>query len=200
MEPSTLIDPDNGPSTSPNANRNEGLLQRSRREVSDILFDQRFDRPTRLLRLQGWRSERLQEAVAAGGAHRLAPGFCAVGAAAVAVTGAWGLALAFLATAVVGIFARNHPVETMYNQLAPRLGRTPIPRNRAAKRLGCVFGTAFFGASALAGALGAPLLGQGLAATFALIAGFVTVTNFCVPSAIFISLFGSERSTADRLI
>lgn len=190
MESSTTTRPVSG----------EAGLERSRRELNGILRDQRSDRATRLLRLQGWRGAALEEAIAAGSAHRLAPWFCTVGALAVAVTGSWGLAVAIMATAVAGIFARNHPVEAIYNWLAPSLGRTPLPRNRAAKRLGCLMGTAFFGASALSIAVGASLLGQGIAGAFAVVAGFVAITNICVPSAIFVAVFGSKRSTAGRLI
>jgi hypothetical protein len=175
-------------------------LERSRRELNGILRDERFDHNSRLLRLQGWRGAALDEAVAAGSAHRLAPGFCAIGATAVAITGSWELALALMATAVVGIFARNHPIEAIYNRLAPSIGRARLPRNRAAKRLGCLLGTAFLGASALSVALGSSVLGQGIAGTFALVAGFVAVTNICLPSVIFVALFGGERSTACRLI
>lgn len=172
----------------------------SRWPVTEILGDSEFDNPTCLLRLQGWRGAELDEAVAAGNAHRLAPGFCAVGASAVAITGSWALALALMATAVIGVFARNHPLEAAYNQLARSTGRPPIPRNRAAKRLGCLLGTVMLGGSVLSIVVGASLTGQAIAGAFAIVAWFVTLTNICVPSAIFVTLFGIERSTAHRLI
>lgn len=175
-------------------------LQRSSQELVGILRDDEHDQPTCLLRLQGWRDEELGEAVAAGNAHRLAPGFCAIGATAVAVTGSWVVAVALMATAVIGIVARNHPVEAIYNSFASRTRRGTIPRNRAAKRLGCFLGTAFLGASAASFLLGATVAGQVLAAIFAAVAWFVAVTNICVPSAIFVMLFGTTRSTARRLI
>lgn len=170
------------------------------KQLKAVLGDDRFDRSTRLLRLQGWRGTELTCAIGAGQAHRIAPGFCAIGAAAIAVTGSVWLAAALMSTAIVGIFARNHPVETLYNAVASRTGRSTIPRNKAAKRLGCAMGTLFLGGSAVAFALGADVLGRGLAGTFAVVGGFVAVTNVCVPSMIFTTLFGAERAQADKLV
>lgn len=169
------------------------------RRATAILGDERFDRPTRLLRLQGWRGDGLATAVAAGPAHRLAPGFCAVGATGVAAIGSSVLALALGLTAVIGIFAPNHPVETAYNGVARRFGRPEVPPNRAAKRLACLLGTLFLGTSAFALELGATVTGQIIAGAFAAVAWFVTLTNLCVPSVIFVSVFGEERSTRRRL-
>ena len=125
-----------GISTTARTNSSSTGFERSRQELNGILRDDRFDRPSRLLRLQGWRGPTVEEAIAAGSAHRLAPGFCAVGATAIAFTGSWPLALALMATAVTGIFARNHPIESIYNRLAPSIGRTPLPRNRAVEEIG----------------------------------------------------------------
>ena len=169
-------------------------------ELTEILSDQESDHPTRLLRLQGWRDQELDQAVAAGNAHRFAPGYCAIGATVVAITGSWILAAILMSTAVIGVFARNHPVEAIYNALAKDSCRTPIPPNRAAKRLGCAIGTAFLGASAITLAVGATLTGQVLAGAFAAVAWFVTATNVCVPSVIYVTLFGAARSTGRRLI
>lgn len=168
--------------------------------VAALLRDPRFDRPTRLMRLQGWRGDSLDDALAAGSAHRLAPGFCAAGASIVALSGSWSVSLVLALTAIVGVFARNHPVEAVYNAAARRSGRPPIPPNRAAKRLGCLLGTLLLGASTLALLLGAAGVGQVVAASFAAVAWVVMLTNVCVPSMIFVALFGAERSTSRRLI
>ena len=69
-------------------------------QLATLLRDDRDPRSSRLLRLQGWRGDELRQAVAAGQAHRLAPGFCAAGAAAVAVTGWSWLAVVLAGTAV----------------------------------------------------------------------------------------------------
>jgi hypothetical protein len=174
--------------------------KRARAELTGLLRDERFDYGTRLLRLQGWRGAELARAVDAGNAARLAPGFCSLGGAVVALTASWELALILMATAVVGVFARNHPVEAVYNRLAPSLGRERLPANRAAKRLGCLIGTAFLGASALSTVVGATSVATAFAGVLAVVAGFVTITNICVPSAIFVALFGRHRSTACALI
>ena len=169
-------------------------------QLKAVLGDERFDCSTRLLRLQGWRGSELTCAIGAGYAHRFAPGFCAIGAATIAFTGSGLLATAMMSTALVGIFARNHPVETVYNAVASRTGRSTIPRNKAAKRLGCAMGTLFLGGSAVALGLGADAVGRSLAGVFAAVAGFVAGSNVCVPSMIFTALFGSERAQADKLI
>ena len=84
--------------------------------LADVVTDTRFDRSTNLARLQGWRGTDLTAAVNTKPlGHRLAPAICGVGALAVAVTGSTVLLLALLATAVVGVFAPNHPAESVYN-------------------------------------------------------------------------------------
>ena len=170
------------------------------RQLRALLADDRFDRSARLLRLQGWRGTELTCAIGAGHAHRLAPGFCAVGAATVAVAGWAWLAAVLALSALVGVFARNHPVEAVYNLGASRLGRSTIPRNKAAKRLGCAVGVLFLGGSTAALALGEAGIGRGLAGVFAAVAAFVTLTNICVPSLLFTAIWGSHRATADRLL
>ena len=169
------------------------------RELSEVLRDDGSSYDIRLLRMQGWRGAELDQAAAAGGALRLAPGFCAAGAVAVVLSGSSILALALMLTAVVGTGAKNHPIETIYNWVAPMAAREPLPRNKAAKRLGCLIGGALLAASALSLAFGSPLVGRAFAGALAVVAGFVSITNFCVPSAIFVTLFGSERSTACSL-
>ena len=169
------------------------------RELNEVLRDDGSSYNIRLLRIQGWRGAELDQAAAAGSAVRLAPGFCAAGAAAVVLSSSSILALALLVTAVLGTGARNHPVESIYNGLAHALGREQLPRNRAAKRFGCLIGGVFLATSALSLAFGSPLVGRASAGTLAAVAGFVSITNFCIPSAIFITLFGSERSTSCSL-
>ena len=108
-------------------------------QLKAVLSDERFDCSTRLLRLQGWRGTELTCAIGAGHAHRLAPGFCAIGAAAIAFTGSAWLAVVLMSTALVGIFARNHPVETLYNAVGSRMGRSICThlRSRGSERSPC---------------------------------------------------------------
>lgn len=177
-----------------------GGLERSFQDMKWVLRDDGSSHRTRLLRMQGWRGAELDQATAAGNAVRLAPGFCAAGAAAIVLSGSSILALILMATAVVGTGARNHPVESIYNWVAPAIGREPLPRNRASKRFGCLIGGALLATCALSIAYGSPAVGLGFAGALAVVAGFVSITNFCVPSAVFILLFGSERSTDCSLI
>lgn len=169
-------------------------------ELHHVLTDETYTWSTRLLRLQGWRDDQVRQAAGAGRLVRIGPASCAVGALAVAVLGSAALAALVALSSLVGVVAPNHPVETLANAVAVRRGRTPLPRNRAAKRLGCALGFVFIGGAAVAFAAGLDLLGVVLAAVIGLTAAFVAATNLCVPSAIFTLLWGAERAQAPSLV
>jgi hypothetical protein len=169
-------------------------------ELTELLTDPETERPTRLLRLQGWRGDDLACALDSGNATRLGPASCAVMAFGVAVTGSVPLAVIAGATALIGAFASNHPFEMAYNAVARRTGRTPVPANRAAKRLGCAIGTLMLAVSAVALATGATALGVGVAAFLGALAAFVAASNICVPSIMFTLLFGERKATAATLV
>ncbi len=154
-------------------------------DLKSILTDPEFDRSTRLLRLQGWRGADLATAVRAGNAHRIAPATCAALAWIVAITGSLPIALVTLLSAIIGVFAANHPLETAYNAIVLRRGGNPIPPNRAAKRLGCLIGTIFFGATSIALALDYVVAGRIIVGVMALVATVVAVSNVCIPSMIY---------------
>ncbi|MCB9373542.1 MAG: DUF4395 family protein [Microthrixaceae bacterium] len=141
------------------------------RELHDLLTDPSHDRGTRLLRLQGWRGDQLCRATDAGLVARLAPAFCALGGLAVALVGSSALAAAVAVTAAIGVVAANHPVEWVANALAARGGRVPLPRNRAAKRLGCAIGTVLLVVAAVAFASGHTVAGVASAGVLAAVAG-----------------------------
>ncbi|MCP5029525.1 MAG: DUF4395 domain-containing protein [Actinomycetia bacterium] len=168
-------------------------------ELSCVLDDPRFDRATRLLRLQGWRGDDLDAAVDAGPAHRLAPTTCAAVALIGAGTGSVPLLLMAAATAVIGVFAPNHPIELVHNFVARRVGRTPIPANRAGKRLSCFLGSFFLGGAALAFALDLMLVGRILAGAMGGLAIFVALSNICVTSVVYILVWGADGASARRL-
>ena len=169
-------------------------------ELTAILSDRTVDRSARLLTLQGWRGVDLVAACAAGpSAHRLAPAACAAGSLAVGMTGSFALLAMVWSTAVVGVFALNHPIELGYNRLARLVGMTPIPANRAGKRLGCVIGALMLGASGAAFLAGQPTVARGLAVAMGSVAAFVAMTNVCVPSMVFTLIWGSDRATAPSL-
>lgn len=169
-------------------------------DLKTLITDPRFARDENLLRLQGWRDEGLSEAVGTNRiAHRLAPAVCGGLSFAVIATGSTPLLLITLASAVVGVFAANHPAEWLYNALASRRGRATMPANRAAKRLGCAVGTLFLAGAAIGGALGYDTLATVLLAALGSLALFVAATGICVPSMMSTLMFGSERSTRRRL-
>lgn len=168
-------------------------------DLRELLTDPRFDWPTRLARLQGWRGAELDQAVGAGWALSIAPAVCGVGSLvggllqSSVVLGLLGL------TALIGVVAANQPFETLYNALAPRWGRVPVPRNRAAKRLGCFLGTAHLVGAVVAFELGAPGVGLVLSLSLGGLASFVALSGICVPSMLFTMLFGAERATRPSL-
>lgn len=170
-------------------------------EVRTLLRDERFDRPTNLARLQGWRGEDLDAAARANAwAHRVGPLTCSLLAALTAVTGSTVLLAITLASALIGAFASNHPAETAYNRLMRRRGQIVLPRNRAAKRLGCAVGSLFLIGSWIALSAGATVLGTGLLVALAVLAGFVGMTGVCVPSMAFTLLFGAQAGTRSTLL
>lgn len=99
----------------------------------------------------------------------------------------------------VGALAPNHPFESLYNRRAARRGRTTLPPNRAAKRLGCAIGVVFLGGAAVAYSAGAATLGLVLALVLAATAAFVAITGICIPAMIFTIVWGSERACAPSL-
>ena len=168
-------------------------------DLRSIIAEPSRPLPERLLRLQGWRGAELAAAARAGAAHRLAPTTCATLAWVVAVTGSLPVAVFTLMTAVVGVFAANHPVETAFNMFAHRSDRNPMPANRAAKRLGCLMGTLFFAVGSAAIIVDHIAVGRVIVGVMAAVATLVAVTNVCVPSILFTLAWGSNRATARTL-
>jgi hypothetical protein len=169
------------------------------RDLQTILSDPDYEWNDRLMRLQGWRGLDARRAASSGGSDRVAPAFCAVGSLAAAVLASPVLAAVLAATAVIGVFAANHPVEMVANRLAGRRGVSALPANRAAKRLACALGVVFLGGAAVAFAVGNVLVGTVLAGAMGVTATFVAVTGICVPSAIFTMLWGTDRAQSPSL-
>jgi len=168
--------------------------------LKSLLTDPKYDRATRLLRLQGWRGDDLDAAIQAGSiGQRIGPATCAVLAWVVAFTGSVPIAVIALVSAVIGVLAPNHPAESTYNMITRRFGGTPIPPNRAAKRLGCFIGTIFFTAASTALVLDYATAGQIIAGVLAGVATFVAVTNVCIPSMIYTLVFGVRRAVGPNL-
>ena len=169
-------------------------------ELVHVMTDPRFDRRTRLARLQGWRGADLDQALQAGWALSLAPAVC----------GAGGLLGGFLqsplvlgllgVTAVIGVVAANQPFEVLYNAIARRIGRSEVPPNRAAKRLGCFLGSVHLIGATVAFELGATTLGLVLSLSLGGLATFVALSGICVPSMLYTLFFGAERATGSTLL
>lgn len=168
--------------------------------TTSLLTDARFDRPTNLARLQGWRGAELDAAVAiCPHPHRIAPAACSVLALASAATGSIPLILATLATALAGVFARNHPFELAYNLWAGPRGRA-LPANRAAKRFGCAVGSLHLAGGAVALALGRAVVADVALVSLGGLALFVAASGICVPSLLFTLRFGADRGTRAGLL
>ena len=173
----------------------------SAREVVAILGDRDRPRSERLARLQGWRDEELEAAGAAGQmAQRIGPAVCAAASVALAGTRSVPFGAVVVGTAAWGAFAANHPVESALAAWSRRRGRPALPTNRAAKRLGCAVGAVVLGAATVAFAEGAATTGTILALSIGSLATFVATTNVCVPSILFVSIWGEDRSTRRHLV
>lgn len=167
-------------------------------EARSALTNPQFDWSTRLVRLAGWRGGEVRAASESGWRLRIAPAFCGVAAIALGLIGQplWLGLLA--ATAAVGAVRGNHVVEQIYNATLGRRG-VSIPKARAARASGCAISAVILAASAIAFAIGLPTLGLILAVSLGGLAVFVAVTKICVPSLMFVALFGELRSTAPSL-
>jgi len=169
--------------------------------IKAVITDPGHDRRVNLLRLQGWRGDKLEDSArTAPFAHKLAPAACGILSLVAAVTGSMALVLVTLATALTGAVARNHPFETVYNAIARRTGGQTMPPNRAAKRTGCAVGSVFLAGAAIAWVVGLDILASVLLVSLGSLALFVAATGLCVPSMMFILVFGAERSTCPYLI
>jgi len=169
-------------------------------QAVDLLTEADVDLATRKARLQGWRDNDLDAALAAAPiAHRVGPIGCGLMALATAATGSMALLALTLATAMVGIVASNHPLELAYNIVARRRVLVPLPANRAAKRLGCFVGSIHLVVAAVALTLGAPAVATVSLVVLGVLALFVGTTGICVPSVLYTVLFGAERGTRARI-
>lgn len=164
-----------------------------------ILTDPTFDRNRRLLRLQGQRGPRLEQAVAAGWAIRLGPAQCAAFGALAILVADPGLYLALAFASTVGAATRYHPVEWLYSWWTVRQGRVSPPPNRAGRRFGCLLGAVCFFVAGVALAVDAGWLFWPNALLLVALPAYVAVTNLCVPSLILTLLLGSERAACPSL-
>ena len=172
---------------------------RTMTQLTEMMTRDDLDWDARLTRLQGWRGSDAEAADDAKWAQRLAALGCTTGALVGGVLQSPLILALFAATAVVGMFAPNHPFETIYNRTTRRTGAPALPANRAAKRLGCAMGTIMLGGSAILLLAGATTVGTVVAIAFGLTALFVATTGICVPSVMFTLIWGAQKGTAPTL-
>jgi hypothetical protein len=128
---------------------------------------------------------------------RWSPALCAAWMAA-ATIGASPPALWTLAViAGLGAVLPAHPFDFLYNGAARRLtGTRPLPRHGPQRRFACGMAAAWLAGTGLAFHEGAMVLGYALGASLTAVATLVAVTNFCLPSLVYNTLF--ERHRAPR--
>ena len=168
-------------------------------DVRRILIEANRPMPARLLRLQGWRGADLRCALGAGAAMRLGPAACAVQATLGLAVPSAALYAVFAAAALLGVVARNHPVELAWVWWARRSGRPVPPANRAGRRFACALGAVCFALAGLGVSAQLPAVTLTMGLLMVLIPGFVAATNLCVPSLVLTLLVGAERVSSRRL-
>jgi hypothetical protein len=98
----------------------------------------------------------------------------------------WALA----ATAFLGALLPFHPFDLLYNHVARHLtGTRPLPNQGPQRRFACGMATVWLAVTGWAFHSGATALGYALGIALILVAGTVSVTHFCLPSAIYNTLF-----------
>jgi hypothetical protein len=128
---------------------------------------------------------------------RWSPALCAAWMAAATIRASppalWTLAV----IAGLGAVFPAHPFDLLYNGAVRRLTRTrPLPRHGPQRRFACGLAAAWLAGTGLAFHQGATALGYALGATLTAVATLVAVTNFCIPSLVYNTLF--ERHPAPR--
>lgn len=93
--------------------------------------------------------------------------------------------------AALGALVPVHPFDLIYNNGIRHLtGTQPLPRNGAPTRFACGLAVVWLIATALAFGTGVAWLGYLLGGLLTAVAALVSVTHFCIPSAIYQLLFG----------
>jgi hypothetical protein len=103
----------------------------------------------------------------------------------------WALA----AIALLGAVFPAHPFDLLYNGFVRHLtGTRPFPRHGPQRRFACGMAAAWLAGTGLAFHRGATTLGFVLGAALTVVAGIVAVTNYCIPSLVYNTLF-ERRAT-----
>lgn len=121
---------------------------------------------------------------------RWSPALCAVfmaaGTALASPPALWALA----AVAALGAVFPAHPFDLLYNGAVRHLtGTRALPRHGPQRRFACGLAAAWLIGTGLAFHQGAAALGYALGAALTAVATLVAVTNFCIPSLVYNTLF-----------
>ena len=118
---------------------------------------------------------------------RFAPALCFAGIALGVVLASPVLLLAMAATAFLGGFITpKHPFDYVYDlALRPLLGGPNVPASPAPRRFACQLATPWIAAIAIALLADLATVAWVLAAPLLVVAAFVAVTNWCLPSLMY---------------
>ena len=96
-------------------------------------------------------------------------------------------------TAFLGALMPFHPFDLLYNYGMRYLsGTRPLPHHGPQRRFACGIAFVWLIATGWAFHIGATTAGYALGVPLILVAGLVSVTNFCIPSLIYNTLFRSK--------
>jgi hypothetical protein len=121
---------------------------------------------------------------------RWSPALCAVFMAAGTALASPPLLWALAAVAALGAVFPAHPFDLLYNGAIRHVtGTRPLPRHGPQRRFACGLAAAWLVGTGLAFERGAAALGYALGAALTAVAVLVAVTNFCIPSLVYNTLF-----------
>ena len=107
---------------------------------------------------------------------------------------------AMVPLAALGAVFPRHPFDLVYNHGVRYLTKTqPLPLNRAPTRFACGLGSVWVAATALAFTMGPAWLGYALGGALTSVAALVSITHFCIPSAVYQLLFGNRAAVSAAL-
>jgi rhodanese-related sulfurtransferase len=138
---------------------------------------------------------------------RFSPALCAFGVAVATALASGPLVLVMMLTAASGAATPRHPFDYLYNGAVRHvIGKPAIPRNNAPRRFSCAVGAVWLTVTAGMFFAGWTVAGYILGAAMAAMAAFVAMTHICLPSLVYLRLFGrvgdvpevSAEDAADR--
>jgi hypothetical protein len=97
--------------------------------------------------------------------------------------------------AFLGVFLPFHPFDLLYNYGVRHLtGTRPFPHNGPQRKFACGLASAWLVATGWAFYAGMSTLGYALGISLILVAALVSVTNICIPSMIYNTIFRKRGS------